>query len=153
MNDINDVSNEGIDKLLSKLRDSEDYWKNTIEKLSDKLVCSAKEVVSLQAETISVRQELSEQIKSMSYHLYKLMPKIKMFRKQRFEYYAGAQSPYATNSSERTKLIEWDLAVLDQKKDYLDIHIDYLRESLKNIDNINYAIKNKISLYQLTEIE
>lgn len=148
-----DVEEEGIDKLISKLKENEDYWKNTIGKLADKLNCSSKNVVSLQAETISIRQELSEQIKTMSYQLYKLMPKIKLFKKQRFEYYAGAQSPYATNSSERTKLVEWDLATLDQKKDILDIHIDYLRESLKNMDNINYAIKNKISLYQLTDME
>ena len=81
------------------------------------------------------------------------MPKIKAYKKQRFEYYAGAQSPYPTNSSERTKLVEWDLAIYDHKKDILDIHIEFLRESLKDMDNLNFAVKNKITLYQITEME
>jgi hypothetical protein len=144
---------DGIDKLTSKLKEGENYWNSTINSLTQKLNCSVKDVVPLQAETISLRQQLTEQIKTISYELYKMMPRIKAFRKQRFEYYAGAQSPYATNSSERTKLVEWDLALFDLKKDILDIHIEFLRESLKNMDNINFAIKNKISLYQLTDME
>lgn len=148
-----EYEDDSVDKLTLKLKDSEDYWNKTIDELSKKLVCSAKDVVPLQAEVISMRQQLSEQIKAMSYQLFKLMPKIKAFKKQRFEYYAGAQAPYATNASERTKLVEWDLAIYDHKKDVLDVHIDFLRESLRDIDNINFAIKNKISLYQLTEME
>jgi hypothetical protein len=144
---------EGIDKLKVKLNESEDYWNKTIEALSAKLNCSAKDVIPLQAEVISLRQQLSENIKNMSYELYKLMPKIKVFKKQRFEYYAGAQAPYATNSSERTKLVEWDLAMLDHQKDILDGHIEFLRESLRDMDNINFSIKNKIALYQLTDME
>jgi len=153
MAEIEEESKDGIDKLLNKLKDSEDFWNSSIEQLSKKLNCSVKDVVVLQAEVISIRQQLTEQIKTMSYQLFKLMPKIKMYKKQRFEYYAGAMAPYATNSSERTKLIEWDIASLDNKKDNLDVHIEFLRDTLKNVDNLNYAIKNKISLYQLTDIE
>lgn len=144
---------ESMDKLKSKLKESEDYWNKTLESLSARLNCSAKDVIPLQAETISLRQQLSENIKNMSYELFKLMPKIKAFKKQRFEYYAGAMAPYATNSSERTKLVEWDLAVLDHQKDILDGHIEFLRETLRDIDNVNFSIKNKIALYQLTDLE
>lgn len=144
---------EGINRLISKLKDSEDYWNKTIDDLQERLNCSVKNIVPLQADVISLRQQLVENIKNMSYELYKLMPKIKAYRKQRFEYYIGALSPYPTNSSERTKLVEWELALYDQQKDVLDSHIDFLRESLKNMDNLNFAIKNKITLYQLTEIE
>lgn len=143
----------GIEKLTTKLREGEEFWNNTIDNMAKRLNCSAKDVVPLQAEAISLHQQLTEQIKSMSYQLYKLLPKIKSYRKQRFEYYAGAQSPYATNSSERTKLVEWDLAQLDLQKDILDIHIEFLRERLKEIETLNFAIKNKITLYQLTDIE
>jgi len=148
-----DIEDEGIDKLVAKLKDSENYWNETIENLASKLNCSSKDVVPLQAESLSVRQQLNEQIKTMSYQLYKLMPKIKAYKKQRFEYYAGAQSPYATNATERMKLVEWDLAIYDHKRDVLDVHIEFLRESLKVMDSIGYAIKNKISLYQLTDME
>jgi len=144
---------EGIDRLISKLKDSEDYWNKTIDDLQARLNCSAKNVIPLQADVISLRQHLVENVKNMSYQLYKLMPKIKAYRKQRFEYYIGALAPYSTNASERTKLVEWELALYDQQKDVLDSHIDFLRESLKDMDNLNFAIKNKIALYQLTELE
>jgi hypothetical protein len=148
-----ELEEEGVDKLISILEESENYWNATITSLTKKMVCSAKEVVPLQAEIISLRQQVSEQIKNMSYQIYKMMPKIKTFRKQRFEYYVGNQAPYITNASERMKLIEWELAAHDYKKDILDNHIEFLRETLKNIDNLNFAVKNKITLYQLTDLE
>lgn len=148
-----EVEDDSVEKLMVKLKNSEDYWNETIRSLSARLNCSAKDVVSLQADAISISQQLNEQIKQMSYTLYKLMPKIKMYKKQRFEYYAGAQAPYATNATERTKLVEWDLAIYDHKKDVLDTHIEFLRESLKVMNVIGYAIKNKVSLYQMTDLE
>lgn len=144
---------DSIDKLISKLNERENFWNKTIDDLSKKLNCSAKDVVPLQAETISLYQQLNEQIKSMSYEIYKIMPKIKAFKKQRFEYYAGAMAPYANNATERMRLIEWDLAKFDQRKDILDSHVDYLRMTLKDVDNMNYAIKNKIAIYQLIDME
>ena len=50
-------------------------------------------------------------------------------------------------------MIESDLSYYDQRKDIYDNHIDFLKESLKNIDQINYGIKNKISLYELTGLD
>jgi len=144
---------EGIDKLISKLKEREDYWNATIEELSKKLNCSAKDVVPIQAETISLYQRLNEQIKSMVYEMAKIMPTIKAAKKQRFEYYAGALAPYPNNATERMRLIEWDVAKLDQRKDILDGHIEFLRISLKDVDNMNYAVKNKIALYQLADLE
>jgi len=147
------LEEEKLEKILNTLKETEDYWNETITNMAKKLSCSSKDVVALQSDVSSQRQQINEQIKARSYDLYKMMPKIKSARKQRFEYYAGALSPYATNSSERTKLIEWDLATLDHKKDILDVHIEFLRESMKVMDNIGFAIKNKISLYQLTDME
>lgn len=140
------------DKLISILKESESFWSKTIEDLTRNLSCSAKDVVSLQANVISSRQQLTEQIKVMSYKLYKLLPEIKINRKKLFEYYEE-KCPYKTNSTQKTQLIEWDMAKLDLKKDIYDAHIEFLKESLKNIDNINFAIKNKIILYQLTDLE
>jgi hypothetical protein len=146
------MSNEEVEKIVSILKDSESYWNQTIEDLTGKLNCSAKDVVSLQAKVISSRQQLTEQIKIMSYKIYKLLPEIKSNRKKLFEYYEE-KCPYKTNSTQKTQLIEWDMAKLDLKKDLYDTHVDFLKESLKNMDNINFAIKNKIILYQLTDLE
>jgi len=144
---------DGIEKLLSKLKEREDYWNKTIDVIKGKLMCSVKDVIPVQAEAISLRQILTEQIKSMSYEIYKLIPKMHTCRKQIFEYYAGAKAPYITNASERNKLVEWDMALHDQRKNVLDEHINFLRETMRNVDNINYSIKNKITILQLTDME
>jgi len=141
-----------IDKILSRLEESEKYWNNTIENLSGKLVCSAKDVIPLQAEIISVRQELSEQIKRMSYEIFKIVSKIKVLRKQSFEWYSTKYQIVITGT-EKAKLIEWDLHHSDHQKSILDNHVEFLRDTLKNIDNLNYAVKNKITLYQLTDLD
>lgn len=144
---------DGIDKLIIKLREREDYWNKTIDELSKKSSCSAKDVIPLQAEAISLYQQLNEQIKNMIYELAKLMPKIKALKKQRFEYYVGALAPYPNNATERMRLVEWDVAKLEQRKDILDGHIEFLRTSLKDVDNVNWIVKNKIALYQMTDLE
>lgn len=144
---------EGIDKLIDKLNKREDFWNKTLDELSKRSSCTAKEVIPLQAEAISLYQQLNEQIKNMVYELAKLMPKIKALKKQRFEYYAGAQAPYPNNATERMRLIEWDVAKLEQQKDVLDGHIDFLRLALKDVDNVNWVVKNKIALYQMADLE
>lgn len=143
---------EKLEKLTDKLKESEDYWNKTIESLSSKLSCSVKEVVPLHAEVISLRQQITEQIKQRSYEIFKIVSKIKVLRKQNFEWYS-TKYPIAISSSEKAKLIEWDLHHSDHQKSILDNHIEFLRETLKNFDNLGYAVKNKITLYQLTDLE
>lgn len=147
-----DYNELDIEKMMALLADRESFWNKTIIELSQKLNCSAKDVISLQSQIISVRQELTEEVKKMSYEVFKFLPKIKLIKKQRYEFYHTTYK-IITNASEKMKLIEWDIAKYDHKKDVLDGHIEFLRDSLKNVDNLNYAVKNKIILYQLTDLE
>lgn len=147
-----DYNELDIEKMMTLLSDREAFWNQTIIELSKQLNCSAKDVIPLQAQVISIRQQLTEEIKKISYEIFKFLPKIKLIKKQRYEYY-HTQYKIITNASEKMKLIEWDIANYDHKKDILDGHIEFLRDSLKNIDNLNYAVKNKITLYQLTDLE
>lgn len=140
------------DKLMEELKKREDYWNNTIKELSNKLKLEAKYVVDLQADSISQRQILSDEIKYMTYELFKFLPIIKNIRKAKLEFYL-IKYQIKLQGSDRLKMIESDLSYYDQRKDIYDNHIDFLKESLKNIDQINYGIKNKISLYELTGLD
>ena len=131
-----DYNELDIEKMMTLLSDREAFWNQTIIELSKQLNCSAKDVIPLQAQVISIRQQLTEEIKKISYEIFKFLPKIKLIKKQRYEYY-HTQYKIITNASEKMKLIEWDIANYDHKKDILDGHIEFLRDSLKNIDNLN----------------
>ena len=69
--------------LRKQLEESERYWNDTIETLSKKLMKPVQETVQLQAEAISIRQILTEQIKNMSYQVYKFKQKVKVYEKER----------------------------------------------------------------------
>jgi hypothetical protein len=139
-------------ELRKQLEESEKYWNESVEILAKKLLKPVQETVQLQAEVISMRQILTEQIKDISYRTWKFKQKVKVFEKERLEFYLiGYQ--IKTNSGEKAKLIEADLSLYQYRLDIFDIHINFLRETQKNVDNINFAIKNKITLFELTEME
>jgi hypothetical protein len=147
---------EGIDKqnadLRKNLEDSEKYWNDSIESLSKRLIKPVNETIQLQAEAISLRQILTEEIKNMSYQIFKFKQKMKGYEKDRLEWYI-LQFPAKATSGEKAKMIEGELAAYQYRLDIFDVHINFLRETQKDIDNINFAVKNKITLFQLTEME
>ena len=139
-------------ELRKQLEETEKYWNQTIEDISKRLTKPVKDMIQLQSESISIRQILTEQIKSMSYELFKFKQKVKVFEKDRLEYYL-INYQVKTNSGEKTKLIESDLSAYQYRIDIFDVHVNFLRETVKNIDQVNYSIKNKIELLSLTDME
>lgn len=140
---------ESNKKVEESLKVMEEKWDKTIEDLSKRLSCEAKELVELQSEVISRRQILTDEIAQMSYNIYKLLPKIKRIRKERFEFYSLEYQIRKISGPERAKLIDADLSFHDHLINIYEAHIEFLRETCKNVDNINYAIKNKIELYNI----
>jgi len=139
-------------KLLDELLKREGYWNNTLSKLTKDLTCSAKEIVQLQSESLSQKQILTDEIKYMSYELFKFKPILKKQRKLKTEFYL-TKYPIKTQGKDKLYLIEHDLSLYDQRIDIYDTHLDFLRDCSENFKQINYAIKNKISLYELLNLE
>lgn len=139
-------------EIRKQLEVTERFWNDSIDSLSKRLIEPVQKSTQLSAETISIRQILTEQIKSMSYNIFKFRQKVKVFEKERLEFYLLSY-PAKTNSGEKYKMIEADLAAYQYRIDIFDVHVNFLRETVKNIDQINYSIKNKITLLQLTDME
>ena len=138
--------------LLTELNKREDYWNNTIIDISKRLTCEANNVIQLQSDTLSNRQRLLDEIKYISYELYQFKPIIKKYRKVKTEFYL-TKYPLKLVGKDKLYMIEHDISYYEQRIDMYDNHIDFLRETLKTIDQIGYAIKNKIILYQLTDLD
>jgi len=139
-------------ELLIELNKRESYWNDTIKGMSNRLTCTAKELVQLQSDSLSQRQRLVDEIKYMSYELHQFKPIIKKYKKVKTEFYL-TKYPLKLQGKDKLYMIEHDLSFYEQRLDIYDIHLEFLRESLNTIETITYAIKNKISLYQLTELE
>ena len=139
-------NNEDKRKELSKsMVDSEQQWKAIIKTLTTKLKGDVKDVIELQADTISYRQIVVDEVKTYGVKIYKLVQKMKVLSKDRFEFYATSYQ-VKTSGTEKLKLIEADLSEHQLLINELDEHVNYLRETSKNLESINYGIKNKIEL-------
>jgi len=140
-----------LDKLEIELHKQELDWNSKIDALSKKINHEIKYSIELSAEAVSYRQILLEERTQVYYKIYKAMPKIKQLEKVKFEYYS-TKYQIKINSTEKNKLIESDLSYHTAKMDFLQNHINYLTECIKNIDHIIWSVKNKIDFYNISGI-
>ena len=125
--------------------ESKKLWKATIKFLTDKLKEDIKNAADIQAEAISHRQSVVDEVNTYAMKIHKLMQKMKVLTKQRFEFYATSYQ-VKTSGTEKLRLIEADLSEHQLFIDELDEHVIFLRETSKNLEAINYSVKSKIEL-------
>jgi len=132
-------------EISKKMIESTKQWKSIVKDLSTRLRGDVKYVIDIQSEAISHRQDVVEEIRTYSIKIYKLVQKMKVLTKARFEFYATSYQ-VKTSGTEKLKLIEADLSEYQLFINELDEHVSFLRETSKDLDLINYSVKNKIEL-------
>ena len=123
-------------------------WKAIINNLTDKLKGDVKDATDIQAEAISHRQSVVEEIKIYSVKVWRSVQKMKGLTKKRFEFYATSYQ-VKTSGTEKLRLIEADLSEYQLFINELDEHVNLLRDTSKNLEAINYSAKSKIELYNM----
>jgi hypothetical protein len=143
---MSSIDEKGSRKIwYDKMSESKKQWKYVIKDLSVRLPGDLKDVVEIQAEAISQRQNVVDEVNIYANNIHKLSQKMKVLTKERFEYYATSYQ-VKTSGTEKLRLIESDLSEYQLFINELDEHVTFLRDTSKNLDNVNYAIKNKIEL-------
>lgn len=128
-----------------KMIEATKKWKAIVDALTLRLRGDIKDVIDIQSEAISHRQTVIEEVKSYSVKIYKLVQKMKVLTKARFEFYSNKYE-IKTSGGEKVKLIDADLSEYQLFINELDEHVNFLRDTSKNLDQINYTVKNKIEL-------
>lgn len=131
--------------LSQEMVESKKQWNIVIKLLTAKLNGDIRGIAELQAEVISYRQNVTDEVNLYTVRIWKLVQKMKVLSKARFEFYATSYQ-VKTSGTEKLKLIEADLSEHQLLINELDEHVNFLRDSGKNLDNMHYAIKNKIEL-------
>lgn len=132
--------------LIKDMNESTKKWKLIVVTLTKRITESnLKDIVEVQAEAISHRQTILEEIKLNSVRIHRLVQKMKVLTKQRFEFYATSYQ-VKTSGTEKLKLIEADLSEHQELISELDEHVNFLRDTSKNLDSINFSIKNRIEI-------
>jgi len=137
--------NEYRKKVSKEMIESRKQWGSVVSNLSFRLKGDFKDVVDIQAEAISHRQNVVEEVNIYTVRISKLMKNMKKLTKERFEFYATSYQ-VKTNGSEKLNLINADLSDYQTFIDELDEHVNFLRETSKNLADVNYGVKNKIEL-------
>ena len=106
----------------------------------------------LEAEAISIRQIINDEIAKYTYKIYKDVPKYKEMVKKRFEYYS-TKYQIKTTGGEKTKLTDADLAWQKAKLELYENHITFLGETRKTVDHVIWSVKNKIEIHNITGLE
>lgn len=114
---------------------------------------NAQSIVDIQASALSMRQRINEE---MTFYLQKLTierKKYKLAVREKTIWYAAGQSKYNFSSKlstgQLTNIIDGHTAESSRTCELFEAHIDFLRNSAKNLLDLGYQVKNTIELYNL----
>ena len=147
---INKVK-ETNDRLEEYFKDKRTTWNENITPLFSSLsldlnlVSNSKKLLDSQASALSFKQAINEEVNYFLNKRSKEEVKVKKLKQDKFIFYATGFG-VKTNMGEKILLIDGHLAENDRAIQMIEMHIDFLRSSGKNLETFGYGIKNMIEL-------
>lgn len=142
---------ETNDKLEEFFNDKRSEWNKTVEPLFKVLSLdlsnpsNSKDLLDAQALALTHRQQIYEQINFFLNKRSRETTKIKKLRQDKFVFYATGFG-IKTNLGEKGILIDGHIAENDRCMELIESYIEFLRDTVKNLESFSYSIKNMIEL-------
>lgn len=133
------------DKTEELLKTQRSQWVHKIEPLLETMRDGIEELYEMQASALSYRHILGDEINFYTTKLSKVIAEQKRIRKDKLINYT-IKFQVKLNTSEKNVCIDADTSEMERYVELLQMHIEFLRESIKTIDNLQFAVKNKIAL-------
>lgn len=141
-------TNDRMEEFFSEKRSE---WNKIVEPLFKVLTLDLtnpsnfKSILEAQSFALSYRQQINEQINYFLNKRSKEVTKIKKIRQDKFIFYATGFG-IKTNLGEKGILIDAHLAENDRSIELIESYIEFLRDTVKNLESLSYSIKNMIDL-------
>lgn len=158
MNVYNEEELERIRKVKETNERLEDFFENKRKEWNDNITplfevlsldlenpTSGKKLLDSQALSLTYRQKINDQISLFLTKRSKESTKIKKLRQDKFIFYATGFG-VKTNLGEKGILIDGHLSENDRSMELIESYIDFLRDTVKNLETFGYSIKNMIEL-------
>ncbi len=158
---MNIYTKEEIEKI-EKLKDTNDKleefftqkrndWKIKIEPLFETIKVgltkeSSSKIIDTQSYCLIFRQTINEQISNFLDRRSKQDVKLKRIKQDKFIWYATSFG-VKTNMGEKTMLIEAHVAEEQRNIELIENYIEFLRQTNKNLESLQFTIKNIIELF------
>lgn len=128
-------------------------WKNNLEPLFDVVrldinTDTAKKITECQAMCLSYRQMLNDQMSVFLGKRSKQTVKLKRLKQDKFIFYATGFG-VKTNAGEKSMLIESHVSEEQRNIELIENYIEFLRQSNRNLESLQFTIKNIIELFNL----
>lgn len=142
---------ETNDKLEQFFQEKRNEWNKTIEPLYQVLKIelntnTSNKFMEAQSLCLSYRQMINEQISTFLDKRSKQDVKLKRLKQDKFIWYATGFG-IKTNMGEKTLLIEAHVAEEQRNVELIDIYIDFLRNTNKNLESFSFSFKNILELF------
>lgn len=158
---MNLYNQEEVDRI-NKVKDTNDKledffngkraeWNKIVEPLFKVLTTdlsnpsNSKHILEAQSLALTHRQQINEQINFFLNKRSKETTKIKKLRQDKFVFYATGFG-IKTNLGEKGILIDGHLAENDRSLELIESYIEFLRDTVRNLESLSYSIKNMIEL-------
>ena len=140
------MSNEKILALDQKLSAQRQEWSTTIRNLAQSLRNINTMEVTI-ADVLSSRQTLVDQIAYINVKIKQQKKTIAArYREAYIRYY---NYDYKLGEKQKEKFLENDLADDNMILSHLENQLDWLKDSVKTLDNMGFAIRNRLALKDL----
>lgn len=142
---------ETNDKLEDFFNDKRAEWNKNVEPLFKVLSVdlsnpsNSKQILEAQSIALSFRQQINEQINFFLNKRSRETTKIKKLRQDKFVFYATGFG-IKTNLGEKGILIDGHIAENDRCIELIESYIEFLRDTVRNLESLGFSIKNMIEL-------
>ena len=133
---------EANEELESRLANDRREWKDKIKDLISKIK-NMSELSECQVRMLSYRQILLDKVSDFKTTIYKRNATYERYYKTQYREYSINYDVKLTNG-EKHQFIKADLSSLKTQMEMLQSHIDYYYECIKTLDNMAFAIRNRI---------
>jgi hypothetical protein len=135
------VANEELESKLSKDRVE---WKDKITELI-RTIKNMNAISDCQINMLSYRQILLDKVTDFKTMIYKRNATWERYYRSQYREYTINYDVKLT-SGEKHQFIKAELSSLKNQIDLLQSHVDYYYECIKTLDNLAFAIRNRIRL-------
>lgn len=136
--------NKKTEELLKEQRYN---WSEKIKPLIESLKENFEKIYELQADALSYRHIIGDEISFYASKLSKVMAEEKRIRKDKIIQYT-LKFQVKLNTGEKNVCVAGDISEMERNIELLQMHIEFLRECIKTIDNLNFGVKNKLALME-----
>lgn len=130
-------------KLEERLRADREDWMVKIEDLIQ-MMRTVTKLSEAQVYMLSYRQILSDKMADFQYTIYRKNSDYEIFYKSKFMEYLS--STVKLNGGERDRIVKADLTAIRRQISILESHMDFYKESVKTLDHMAFAIRNRIKI-------